>query len=183
MKPEIETLKKFMQPCPVWLVCSEAPNGRLNVAPASWVTLVSYSPPMITVSLKPDKDTALNVLAKGWFTISRVPFSLAQKLHLCAKPLPRGENEADFADLPIRWAEIDGKPWPRPVQSIAWAGCMMSKRGTMVVGDHLLVVADIHTMEADGVAIQINGASSDAILYVAQGIYGCLGVTGRVKPF
>jgi flavin reductase (DIM6/NTAB) family NADH-FMN oxidoreductase RutF len=114
----------------------------MNVAPASWVQKVSYSPPMVMVSLKPEGDTLRNLLeVSKWFGLNVPMLDYCQDTVLCGQKLPYKDTEL----------YIDGvrfEPWKHAVHPVMlldkacqWAVCAAQK--VERVGDHVVVFAAV----------------------------------------
>src|SRR3954452_1842491 len=93
-------------PRPIAWVTSVDAGGRVNLAPFSFFNAFGANPPVVVFSptLRRDgtkKDTLRNVEATGEFVLNAAIARLAEPMNLCAKELPYGESEADFAGLTL----------------------------------------------------------------------------------
>jgi flavin reductase (DIM6/NTAB) family NADH-FMN oxidoreductase RutF len=82
-------IKRQLGPCvtffpqPTTLVSSIGADGRTNVMTASWVSIVSKTPPTIAVSLNQSRLTYAQIRETGNFVINQVPTSLAVAADYC----------------------------------------------------------------------------------------------------
>ena len=93
-----------IQPRPIAWACTQGGNGRLNLAPFSFFTLVSVNPTVVAFAplVKPDgteKDTILNLREHPEFTLNIVSHRVAEAMNQTSAALPYGESELDFAGL------------------------------------------------------------------------------------
>lgn len=94
----------FINPRPIALVSTVAPDGRRNLAPFSFYNMVSARPPVVMFSAgihrdgRP-KDTYRNVVATREFVIATATASFAQQMVDCSAELPYGQSEFEFAGL------------------------------------------------------------------------------------
>lgn len=105
------------------LVTTVDKHGRANASPKSWWTPVSYQPPMLVLSVKPESDTAWNLLDTGEFVLHVPQQHFAEKVLHTAKRLPYGECELDDVGLPWEWIDgEDGLKLPCVV-TMPWLRC------------------------------------------------------------
>src|SRR5206468_9824855 len=91
------TLVGVVTPRPIAWVTTVDAAGRVNLAPFSFFNAFGSNPPVVVFSptLRRDgtkKDTLLNVEATGEFVVHAAVASLAEKVNLSSKELPRGES-------------------------------------------------------------------------------------------
>jgi len=81
--------KRQLGPCvtffpqPTTLVSSVDAEGRPNVMTASWVSVVSKTPPTIAVALNRERLTYAQIRATGCFVVNQVPATLAVAADYC----------------------------------------------------------------------------------------------------
>ena len=85
-------------PRPIAWVTTMNAAGQTNLAPFSFFQGVCANPPTLLFTGANDrtgkkKDTILNIEAVPEFTVSVVPYSLAEPMNSTAAPLPHGESE------------------------------------------------------------------------------------------
>jgi flavin reductase (DIM6/NTAB) family NADH-FMN oxidoreductase RutF len=94
----------IVTPRPIAWVTTVDPEGRVNLAPFSFYNAFGANPPVVVFSptLRRDsskKDTLLNVEATGEFVLNAAVQSLADKINLSSKELPRGQSEVELTGL------------------------------------------------------------------------------------
>jgi flavin reductase (DIM6/NTAB) family NADH-FMN oxidoreductase RutF len=98
-------------PRPIALVSTVDPEGRPNVAPFSFFTVVSSNPPHLAFSphragrTGAKKDTLRNIEATGQMVIAVVTEAMAEQVNQCAAALPYGTSELEHSGLTGRPAE------------------------------------------------------------------------------
>ncbi|MBI9084880.1 MAG: flavin reductase family protein [Desulfobacterales bacterium] len=93
-------------PRPIAWVSSMNRRGRANLAPFSFFTGVSWSPPILAFSVvnRSDgtrKDTAINIEQVPEFVVNIVSVDLLSPMEESAKPIPCGADESAITG--IRW--------------------------------------------------------------------------------
>lgn len=91
-------MNSLIVPRPIAWVGTISPAGRHNLAPFSYFNGVGSEPPALSVSIATrddggPKDTLRNIEATGEFTVSAVPFRLAEAMNRTSAELPYGESE------------------------------------------------------------------------------------------
>ncbi|MEN8728982.1 MAG: flavin reductase family protein [Desulfuromonadales bacterium] len=81
--------KRQLGPCvtffpqPATLICTTDEQHKINLMMASWVGIVSKTPPTIAVSLHRDRKTYANIMLNRLFSINLVSTSLAVAADAC----------------------------------------------------------------------------------------------------
>lgn len=91
-------------PRPIAWVSSISPDGRINLAPFSFFTGVSYSPPVLAISVmnRPDgseKDTIINIRRVPEFVVHIVSVAHLAAMELTARPIPCGSDESSVEGI------------------------------------------------------------------------------------
>ncbi len=101
-----DLLTSCIIPRPIAWVSSINKAGQTNLAPFSFFTGVSWSPPILAFSVvnRADgsvKDTARNIRVIPEFVVHIVSIDLLPIMEFSAKPLPYGNDETSITD--IQW--------------------------------------------------------------------------------
>lgn len=116
--------KDMRPPLVTSLVTTVGEDGSVNASPKSWWTPISYQPPALVLSVRPDSDTARNIRETGVFVLHLPPQEIAKEVLHTAKRLPYGENELIDQKLDFSMIEHDRLPRPIPViTDIPWMLC------------------------------------------------------------
>ena len=72
-------------PGPIVLISTYNATKDPNIAPKSWVQMVSFEPPMLMFSGTKGNTTENNILRTGCFGVNIVDFSMASEVYGCLK--------------------------------------------------------------------------------------------------
>jgi flavin reductase (DIM6/NTAB) family NADH-FMN oxidoreductase RutF len=139
MEIEPKNFFKFLAPRPVALVTTVDPEGMVNAAPVSFMTPVSVQPPLIAISVGPDKEIIDNIRKTKSFVINIPPEGMLNQLWICSQNFPPGTDALKKANLTGVLA-AKGKP-PLVQECIVWFECDLEYE--KVSGDHILVIAKV----------------------------------------
>jgi len=136
--PSSESLY-LLHPYNSCLVTSIGANGKPNVMAAAWIIPVSVSPPMIAMSIRPERHSHKLILETGEFVVNIPTFEMVNEVFVCGRTSGRDIDKFQEAKLFLKKAE-KLKP-PIIDDCVAHLECKVVK--TMEVGDHTLVVGEI----------------------------------------
>ncbi len=99
-----DLLTSAIIPRPIAWVSTVNAHGQANIAPFSFFTGVSWSPPVLAVSVvtRADgtfKDTLVNIRETGEFVVNLVSVDLREAMEQTARSMPYGTDEAEAAGL------------------------------------------------------------------------------------
>lgn len=94
----------IVAPRPIGWISTVSRAGVANLAPYSYFTLVSVTPPTLAFSCntpedRPLKDTLTNVMETGEFVYNLASYDLIAELNATSSPLPYGHDEFGHAGL------------------------------------------------------------------------------------
>lgn len=95
-------------PQPTTLIASQSAEGDVNLMMASWVGIVSKTPPTIAVSLNCDRQTYANIKAGGTFSVNVVPSSMAQVADACGLASGKQVDKQKLTGLDVSAGTLDG---------------------------------------------------------------------------
>ena len=117
------TLVSAIVPRPIAWVSTVSSDGIANLAPFSFFSGVTASPPSVMFSPvnRPNgssKDTVVNIRANGQFVINVVPFALAEQMNQTSAEFPAEASEFEVVGLTPSKSERVAPPWVResPIQ-------------------------------------------------------------------
>ena len=117
------TLVSAIVPRPIAWVSTVSSDGIANLAPFSFFSGVTASPPSVMFSPvnRPDgssKDTVVNIRANGQFVTNVVPFALAEQMNQTSAEFPAEASEFEVVGLTPSKSERVAPPWVResPIQ-------------------------------------------------------------------
>ena len=117
------TLVSAIVPRPIAWVSTISDDGVANLAPFSFFSGVTASPPSIMFSPVnradgSSKDTVVNIRDNGQFVINVVPFALAEQMNQTSAEFPAEASEFEATGLTPSKSEKVAPPWVKesPIQ-------------------------------------------------------------------
>lgn len=110
-----DLLSSAIIPRPIAWVCSVGSNGKVNLAPFSFFSGVTWCPPMLSFSVvnRTDgsrKDTILNIEEIRNFTVNMVTEDMGALMVETSVTMPRGVNEAKEAGVELTDSTLVAAP-------------------------------------------------------------------------
>jgi len=169
-------LNSVIGPRPIAWVSTVAPDGTFNVAPHSYTTVVSPSPPMVAFVSVGRKDTLRNAEASGEFVYNVGGAALVERINRSAADFPRSVSEFEWAGLTPVPSELVAPPrvGEAPVAMEATVVDIYQVKGTenyMVVGQVRLIHLD-PSITVDG---RVDATLLDPVGRLAGSEYARLG--------
>lgn len=164
-------------PGPLALVTTVDGEGVPNVAPKSFLQMVSFEPPILMFSGQPAGRTERNLLTTGCFGVSLVHGGLAERVFACTAW--SGAERIERAGLHL--APADAITAPLVAECRAHLECRL--HDTKAVGSALVVFGEIvaASLRADVAAAEPRQryAALDQALYLEEGLYATV---DRARP-
>lgn len=153
----------FPQPA-TWIATVDS-AGTIDLMTASWVSLVSKTPPTLAVSLHHNRRTYANIGATGCFTANIIPVERVVEGDYCGLVSGNAEDKLAVTDLtPTGSFHVAA---PLIGESPLSLECRVS--GETVIGDYRLVLGEILDIHINEAACRDNGydiAAIDPLVYL-----------------
>jgi len=148
----------FPQPATLVTTCDE--DGKANIMMASWVGIVSKTPPTMAVSLHHNRKTYANIKATGVFSVNAVPSKMAVAADACGLASGHTVNKQELTSLELSPGTLDG------VSLVADSPLNVECRFVREVelGDYRLVLGEIAEIHACDEAFDKDGRA-DAMAF------------------
>ncbi len=132
---------------PVVVITTVSAEGKVNAAPFSFCSPISFSPPLFGFSCNPAHDTWANIQETKEFVVNVAGYELGDYMHILEQKFPRGVNELEKAGL----RELPSKHVtpPRVEKCVAWIECKWREELTQEIGDHIWVVGEVLCVDVD----------------------------------
>lgn len=157
-----QALVGVVTPRPIAWVTTLDVQGRVNLAPFSFFNAFGANPPVVVFSPTnrrdgSKKDTLLNLEAVPEFVLNAAVEDLARPMNATSRELPRGESEAEYANLPLA-PSAKVRP-PRVAASPVHLECRVRQivpvgegpiAANLVVGEVLLIHIDEAVLDPSG---------------------------------
>lgn len=151
--------KRRLGPCvtffpqPATLIASRDSTGAANLMMASWVGIVSKTPPTIGVSLHHGRQTYANIKATGCFSVNVVPAQFAAAADLCGVASGRRIDKLEVTGLQLESGSHEGLPLV--AESPLNVECRY--RDEVSLGEYRLVLGEILEIHARDAAFDSAG--------------------------
>ncbi len=143
MKLETWQINQILAPRPIVLVTTVDQNKKINAAPFSFISPVSFKPSVVMLSFDPSRHTYQNIVSTKEFVMNFLGKEHIDKVLRCAENYPRGVNELEQVRLDWYSSELV-KP-PRVKDAKAWLECRFIDERK--AGDHIAVFGEVLVAE------------------------------------
>lgn len=164
--------KRRLGPCitffpqPATLVSSVGGDERSNLMAASWVAVVSKTPPTIAIALHRGRQTTKNIAETGCFTVNVMPSTLAAETDYCGLRSGREEDKASACGLTLTPSDHVAAP----IVSESPLNLECRRSGEVEIGEYLLILGEILQVhaseEAFGPGGEIDAGGFDPLVYL-----------------
>jgi flavin reductase (DIM6/NTAB) family NADH-FMN oxidoreductase RutF len=152
-------IRKSLGPCvtffpqPTTLVGSVDGAGRHDLMTASWVGIVSKTPPTMGIALNHGRQSYANIRAAGEFSVCVVPEQLMAAGDFCGLASGRDHDKFRLAGLtPEPATRISA---PLVAESPLCVECRLSQE--IPLGDYRLILGEILDIHVDAAAVDADG--------------------------
>ncbi|AMV72393.1 flavin reductase family protein [Desulfuromonas carbonis] len=140
-------------PQPMTLVGSVDSNGACDLMAASWVGVVSKTPPTLALSLHHGRQSYANIAVSGEFSVSLVPESMMAAADFCGLASGRDHEKFNLTGLtPQPGTHIKA---PSVAESPLCVECRVASE--VVLGDYRLLLGEILDIQVAAAAIDSTG--------------------------
>ncbi|MEU7293505.1 flavin reductase family protein [Streptomyces exfoliatus] len=146
-------------PRPIAWVSTSSADGTDNLAPHSFFTIASVSPPVVQFTSVGRKDSLRNVEETGEFVVNLAPEGLFEQINATATDFPRGVSEFDACGVE-REPSLRVKP-PRVAQSPVALECEL--HSTLRIGDSTVVFGRVVHASVDE-SVMVEGHPEMALM-------------------
>lgn len=119
-----DPFKAIVAPRPIGWISTRSTAGAVNLAPYSFFNAVGGNPPMVMFSSEGAKDSVTYAHEAGEFVANLVSSDLLNPMNASSAPLPRGQNEFEFAGLTQAQCELVKAP--RVAEAVASLECKVT---------------------------------------------------------
>ncbi len=153
-------------PQPATLIASQNGKGDVNLMMASWVGIVSKTPPTIAVSLNHERKTYANIMDTKVFSVNVVSSDLAVAADACGLASGKKVDKQSLTGLDITPGVVDGVPLV--TESPLNVECRYLRE--VELGDYRLVMGEIVEIHACDSAFDAEGKADirafDPLVYL-----------------
>ena len=151
----------FLAPAPVLLLSCVGEDGSTNIMTVSWVGVACQTPPIVSVAIRAERFSYGLIRETGEFVLNIPPASLIRAVDFCGVVSGRDVNK--FAET--RLTPVPAMKVRAPMIQECPVNLECVVRNSLVLGSHVLFLAEVVAMHADGEIVE----------------NGCV-IMGRVAP-
>jgi len=132
----------FLAPIPaVMLSCRGTEPGfdRDNMITVAWAGVVNTVPPMISVSIRPQRHSYSQILQSGVFCLNLISRSMCRAADYCG--VKSGRDTDKFKDTGLHVRRIDGFAAPAIEEAPAFLCCRLDQR--IPLGSHDMLICRV----------------------------------------
>ncbi|WP_018157614.1 flavin reductase family protein [Demetria terragena] len=152
-------LTSLVVPRPIAWVSSLGADGVGNLAPHSFFTVASTSPPIVQFTSVGIKDSLRNIEATKEFVISIATEAMADSINASSAPLPPEQDEASVLNIEMEPSEV--VTVPRVRHSPASLECRL--HSTIPIGDSTLVLGEVVAITVEEDALDDEHPTMEAL--------------------
>lgn len=140
----------FLAPVPaVLLSCRGTEPGfeRDNLITVAWTGIVNTSPPMLSVSIRPQRHSHAQIVQSGAFCLNLIDRALCRAADFCG--VKSGRDVDKFEAMGLHAREVPGFPAPALEEAPAFLCCRVRQR--MALGSHdlfLCAIEEVYVRDA-----------------------------------
>ncbi|WGI17324.1 flavin reductase family protein [Methanonatronarchaeum sp. AMET-Sl] len=150
MNVSLDKYYGLISPRPTVCISTVDSDGNSNLAPYSFLTPLSFDPPLIVIGVGEGKDTLVNAREIGDFVVTPLTEEWMVEGIKTGKSLPKGESEFELAGLnTVSSEKIDS-----PSVAEAKVNIECEYYDEFEVGDHILLVGEVVNISASEDAVK-----------------------------
>lgn len=135
----------MLYPLPVVMVSMADKNGKYNIITIGWAGTVCTNPPMVSISVRPERYSYPILCETGEFVINLTTRELAFATDYCG--VKSGRNTDKFSDLGLTALPADQVGAPLIAESPVNIECRVNR--IMPLGSHDMFLAEVVAVHAD----------------------------------
>ena len=164
----------MLYPVPVVMVTCKKPGERPNIITLAWAGTICSDPPMLSVSIRPERFSHGIIEETGEFVVNLVNEDLVRACDWCG--VRSGKKFDKFAEMKLTEFQSEYMETPAIAESPVNLYCKVTK--TERLGSHDMYIAEIIGVTVDGKYMDGDGkfdlAAADLVAY-SHGDYMSLG--------
>ena len=129
----------LLHPYNASLVTCKGKNEKINVMTVAWIIPVSVNPPLLAMSIRPERYSYDLIIETAEFVVNIPTFKLAQKVLLCGRRSGRNHEKFKEASLSPQKAKRVNAPIIK--ECVAHLECKLVK--TIKIGTHDLIIGQV----------------------------------------
>ena len=164
----------MLYPLPAVMVSCGTADGTSNIFTVAWTGTVCTNPPMVSVSVRPERYSYGLIRDSGEFVINLVTEDLVRAMDYCG--VRSGRDTDKWADCGLTKAASGTVACPGIAQAPVNIECRV--RRSLELGSHTLFLAEVTAVRVDGAYLKEGGAfdlNAAKLVTYSHGTYFSLG--------
>lgn len=169
----------LLSPTPVVMVSCASRKLRPNIITVAWAGTVCSDPPMVSVSIRPERFSYELILNTKEFVVNLVSRSMLKACDYCG--VKSGRDEDKFAACNLRAQAVPGLRYaPAIAESPLYLACRVEQ--VIALGSHAMFVGEVVSVGAQDAILMPDGRlaldQADLVAYAHGNYYGLGGMEG-----
>ena len=164
----------MLYPLPAVMVSCKREGERPNILTVAWAGTVNTNPPMVSISVRPERYSYDIIKETGEFVINLTTENLAYATDFCG--VKSGRDVDKFAELALTPVELSHVSVPGIGESPVNIECRVNR--ILELGSHHMFIADVVGVNVDEKYMDKNGKfelNDAGLLVYSHGEYFALG--------
>lgn len=142
----------MLYPLPVVLVSVADTEGRANILTIAWAGTVCTNPPMVSISVRPERYSYPIIRETGEFVINLTTRELAFATDYCG--VKSGRDVDKFSEMGL--TKLPGEKIKAPLIAESPVNIECKVRQVMPLGSHHMFLAEVMAVHADARYMDVN---------------------------
>jgi len=129
----------LLHPYNATLVTCKGKNEEINVLAVAWIIPVGVNPPLLAMSIRPERYSHDLIMETGEFVVNIPTFNMVKEVLLCGRR--SGRNFEKFKKVSLSPQKARKVNVPVIKECVAHLECKLAK--TVNIGDHTLIIGQV----------------------------------------
>ena len=164
----------MLYPLPVVMVTAQDRNGKQNIIPLAWAGTVNTNPPMVSISIRPERFSYQMIKDSGEFVINLTTKDLAYATDYCG--VKSGRDVDKFKKTGLTPVPVEHVKAPAIAESPVNIACRVVESHPL--GSHTMFVAEVLGVTVDDAYLDETGKfdiNGTGLIMYSHGEYFALG--------
>ncbi len=174
MKREHFKPGNMLYPLPAVMVSCQRPGEKPNILTVAWAGTVCSQPPMISISVRPERYSHAIIAETGEFVVNLTTEALAKATDYCG--VASGRDVDKYQKMGLTPLAMEGVSAPGIAESPVCIACKVKER--KLLGSHEMFVAEVVDVFVDASYLDEKGRfdlNAAGLLAYSHGTYFALG--------
>ena len=164
----------MLYPLPAVMVSCQRPGEKPNILTVAWTGTVCSQPPMLSISVRPDRYSHAILCETGEFVVNLTTQALARATDYCG--VASGRDVDKYAKMGLTPLPMEGVSTPGIAESPVCIACKV--REHQLLGSHEMFIAEVVDVSVDASYLDESGRfdlNAAGLMAYSHGTYFSLG--------